>query len=231
MAIPFYLKLLCLKLSYFVFINTYLKNTFAAKPFTPIFAKISFVMKLTNRSIIFTLFLIVLAVATKLIFASQLVMGGFTPIFAIALFSGMIVKNKNAAFLLPLIALFVSDVVIEILFRTNNFAFKGFYKGQIFNYALLLGTALIGWALRGKNYASIALGAVAAPTFFFLVSNFTVWLASTITYSKDVSGLIACYVAGLPFYKNEIIATFFFLPVIMFAYNYIVLQKSKLVIA
>ena len=95
-------------------------------------------MKLNYRSIIFTLILVVLAVATKLIFASQLGMGGFTPIFAIALFSGMIVKNKNAAFLLPLVALFVSDVVIEILFRTNNFAFKGFYKGQIFNYALLV---------------------------------------------------------------------------------------------
>jgi hypothetical protein len=188
-------------------------------------------MKLSYRSILFTAFLILITVVTKLLFASQISFSGFTPIFAIALFSGMIVKEKNATFLMPLLALFLSDVVIEILFRANLFAFKGFYNGQIFNYALLLLTTLIGWAIKGKNYNSIALGSIAAPTVFFLLSNATVWLGTSIAYSKDLTGLITCYEAGLPFYKNELFATIVFLPVIMFAWNYIVQQKSKLVIA
>jgi hypothetical protein len=97
----------------------------------------------------------------------------------------------------------------------------------------LLSATLIGWALKGRSYTSILVGSVAAPTVFFLLSNFNVWLAGTEGgyYSKDFTGLMASYTAGLPFYKNALIATIVFLPAILFSYNLITKQRTSLTLA
>lgn len=190
-------------------------------------------MKLNSRNIVFTVVLIAIATITKIICAANLSLSGFSPIIAIALFSGMIIKDKQASFLMPLLALFISDVLIQILYKFGVFAFAGFYKGQFINYALILLTTLIGWALQGKKLASIATGAIIAPTLFFLLSNFSVWFFSTThtLYSYDAKGLMACYIAALPFYKNALTATIVFLPAILAGYNYIVKAKPRLTLA
>ena len=41
---------------------------------------------------------------------------------------------------------------------------------------------------------------------FFAVSNFGVWLLS-MNYEKTFSGLLECYVMGLPFLQNSFIST------------------------
>ena len=85
--------------------------------------------------------------------------------------------------------------------------------------------------IKAKNIASIALASFAAPTVFFLCSNFTVWLGSTTMYTKDLSGLINCYEMGLPFYRNALISTFVFVPALLFVYNYLVKAKTEIVLA
>jgi len=179
--------------------------------------------------LVFTLLLIVITVAIKLLFANNFAFSGFSPIIAIALFSGMIIKDKGQSFLLPLIALFLSDVVIEVLYRMQWFAFAGLYKYQFFNYALLLLSTAIGWALKGRNVVSVFAGAVAAPTAFFFLSNFSVWYtaAPETFYSQDFKGLMQCLEAGLPFYRNALVATVIFLPVLIIAYNFIVKKEQQ----
>jgi hypothetical protein len=193
----------------------------APKPFTPIFAKMH-KMKLNNRILVFTLILIATAVACKLLFGNNISMSGFSPIIAIAVFSGMMFKEKSMSFLLPLVAVFATDVVIEILHRINLFDYPGFYKNQWINYSLLLGCTLLGWAFKGKNYTSIAGAAIASPTLFFLLSNCSVWFFSKTLYAPNFQGLMDCYTAGLPFYKNALLATIVFLPSIVIAFNLIV---------
>ncbi|MBX2932423.1 MAG: hypothetical protein KF781_10820 [Chitinophagaceae bacterium] len=182
-----------------------------------------------NRLIIFTVALIALTVIVKYICAPVLGLSGFSPIIAIALFAGMSINNKKNAFLLPLIALLASDVIIEVLYRLDLFSFSGFYKGQLINYSLLMLSVLIGWTVKGKSYLSMGIGALAASTLFFLLSNFSVWYSGTM-YVKDFNGLMLCYENALPFYRNELISTTLFLPIIIMGYNYIVQGKSKLVI-
>ncbi|MCZ2224026.1 MAG: hypothetical protein LC122_10390 [Chitinophagales bacterium] len=182
-----------------------------------------------NRLIIFTVALIALTVITKYICAPILGLSGFSPIIAIALFAGMSINNKRYSFLLPLIALLVSDVIIEVLYRLDLFSFQGFYKGQLVNYSLLMLSVLVGWAVKGKNYLPIGISAIAASTIFFLLSNFSVWYSGTM-YSKDFNGLMLCYEYALPFYRNAIISTIIFLPIILVAYNYIIEGKNKLVL-
>ena len=188
-------------------------------------------MKINGRLLGFTILLIAVATACKFFFGPELSWSGFSPVIAIALFSGMIVKDKGQSFLLPLIAVFASDVIIHIFFKLGWFPYAGFYSGQWVNYIFLLLVTLIGWALKGKNYTTLFAGALAAPTLFFLLSNFTVWMGSQQLYEKSFSGLMACYVAGLPFYKNALAGTIIFLPLIILAYTLIVKRRTSLKLA
>lgn len=188
-------------------------------------------MKHNGRLILFTLILVILATACKYFFGPDLDWSGFSPVIAIALFSGFIIKQKDMSFLLPLIALFISDAVIHILYKQGLFPYAGFYDSQWKNYLILLSATLIGWALKGRSYGSLLAGAIGAPTVFFLLSNFNVWLGSEVTYTKDFSGLMSSYVAGLPFYKNALMATLVFLPGILLLYNYLLRRKTVLTVA
>jgi len=189
-------------------------------------------MKLNGKMILFILILIVFTTICKYFFGPEPGWSGFSPVIAIALFSGFILKERDRSFFLPLIALFISDVVIHVLYKFELFEYPGFYNGQWRNYLILLSATLIGWLLKGRSHTSLLAGAIIAPTVFFLLSNFGVWLATTeAAYSKDFSGLMSCYAAGLPFYKNALIATLVFLPAIMFLYNYLTRNRRVLTVA
>jgi hypothetical protein len=190
-------------------------------------------MKINGRLIVFTLILVVLATTCKYFFAPELAWSGFSPVIAIALFSGMIIKERNVSFLLPLLALFLSDMFIEILHRQGMFDFAGFYPGQWRNYLLLLSATLVGWAFKGRSFKSLFAGAVVAPTVFFLLSNFGVWMGwgFEAPYTKDFNGLMECYAAGLPFYRNALVGTLVFLPMIVFVYNYFTKHSTRLTLA
>ncbi|MBK6936092.1 MAG: hypothetical protein IPH18_03830 [Chitinophagaceae bacterium] len=189
-------------------------------------------MKFSRKLIVFTLLLVVLTAACKYFFGPDINWSGFSPVIAIALFSGFIVKEKNASFLLPLLALFISDAVIQLLYTQDLFKYPGFYDGQWKNYLVLLSCTLIGVAFKGRSYSSLLAGGLAAPTLFFLVSNLMAWQANIDTlYARNFGGLITCYEAGLPFYRNSLIATLLFLPVILVAYNYLTKEKAALKLA
>ena len=189
-------------------------------------------MKSNGRLIVFTLILVALTTACKFFFGPELSWSGFSPVIAIALFAGFIIKQKDMSFILPLLALFISDAVIQLLYTQGLFSYAGFYDGQWKNYLVLLISALIGWGLKGRSTGSLIAGGIAAPTVYFLVSNFMVWQAtSEAVYAKSFSGLMTCYEAGLPFYRNSLIATAIFLPVILIVYNYITRKKAELVLA
>ena len=187
-------------------------------------------MRLNYKLFLFTVLLVVVSVFSKLYFSTKLEWSGFSPIIAIALFAGMIVKDKTASFLLPLASLFISDVIIEVLFRCNLFPFQGFYGFQLLNYALLLVTTLIGWMLEGNKVNRIITGAIVAPTLFFILSNLTVWISASF-YTKDITGFVECYLAALPFYLHSLAATFVFLPAFLFSFNYLVKKEKTILIA
>jgi len=189
-------------------------------------------MKISRSQIIFTTILVILTTTTKYLFGPNLDWSGFSPVIAIALFSGFIIKQKEISFMLPLLALFLSDVIIQVLYSADLFPYAGFYSDQWLNYLILLTSVLIGWFLQGKNISSLAFGAFSGPTIFFLVSNLSTWMSSTQTlYPKTFSGLLVCYEAGIPFYRNSLIATLVFLPAILVLYNVIARKKAQLTLA
>jgi len=190
-------------------------------------------MKINGRLVLFTIALVAIATACKFYFGPNIEWSGFSPVIAIALFAGFIIKQKDNSFLLPLLALFFSDVAIHVLYSQGLFEYPGFYGGQWKNYAILLISTLIGWGLKGRSYGSLLAGGLLAPTVFFLVSNLMVWSGSgaEAMYPKSFSGLMLCYEAALPFFKNSVVATLVFVPVIALTYNGLMQKKAGIRLA
>jgi hypothetical protein len=61
--------------------------------------------------------------------------------------------------------------------------------------------------LKAKTtWMRVGAGALLGPTSFFLLSNYAVWAGGGM-YPKTLSGLGTCFVAALPFYRNDLIST------------------------
>jgi hypothetical protein len=116
----------------------------------------------------------------------------FSPIAAMALFSGAYFGRKGLAFAAPLGAMLVSDAVL------------GFHGGMPVVYGSLALIVVLGWLLTTRRSAGrIAAAAVSASVLFYLVTNFGVWALGDM-YPKTLAGLAACYVAALPFFQNSL---------------------------
>jgi len=116
----------------------------------------------------------------------------FTPVGAMALFSGAIIRNRRLAFLFPILALFVGDI------------FVGFHKLMPVVYASFLVSVAIGFLLRDRRTVGrIGLATLLGAIQFFLVTNFAVW-AFGLSYPRSSAGLLACYIAGIPFFWNTL---------------------------
>jgi hypothetical protein len=155
---------------------------------------------------------------------------GFAPQIAIALFSGsLFVKNKQYAFLLPLVSMFLSDLLYQILYVNQLSPIQGFYDGQWQNYLLIAATAVFGFGLQTNKLSKFVGNFIAAPTVYFLVSNFMVW-ASFGGYQRPLTfaGLMQAMVDGLPFYGYSVAGTLVFGAVLFGGYK---LVQPKLVSA
>ena len=122
----------------------------------------------------------------------------FTPVGAMALFSGALLKDRRLAFLFPLVALFVGDIFI------------GFHKLLPIVYASFLINVAIGlWLRDRRTIARISFATLLGAIQFFLVTNFAVWQLLN-SYPKTAAGLAACYLAGVPFFWNTLAGDAFY---------------------
>jgi hypothetical protein len=114
-------------------------------------------------------------------------------ITAVALFGGAYLSRKWLAFAVPLVALFLSDL------------FLGFYSHVEIVYGSFALVVCIGLLLRKRRTPfRIAGAALASSILFFLLTNFGVWFFGSL-YPKNAAGLLACYMAALPFFQNTLI--------------------------
>ena len=119
----------------------------------------------------------------------------FTPVEAIGLFAGAYLADRRLAFLVPLVAMALADVVL------------GLHSGMPVIYGLIAFNVWLGTRLGPDPGAGrvVAYGLGAATT-FFLVSNFAVWLAADgHYYSQDLAGIVACYTLALPFFAYTLL--------------------------
>lgn len=125
-----------------------------------------------------------------------------TPITAMALFSGVYFTDKKYAFIIPLLAMFLSDI------------FLGFSMITLFVYAAFILVGYIGIASKKMNIKTILISSLS----FFIITNFGVWL---IGYPKTFNGLLECYTLAIPFFRNSLIGDFFFAGVMYYGFEFV----------
>lgn len=149
---------------------------------------------------------------------------GFAPQIAMALFAGSVIKDKRIAFLFPLLSMLVSDALYQLLYSQGLTTISGFYEGQWVNYILFAAITIIGFKINSGKLSHIFLGSVAGVLFFFILSNFLVWIGGGLDlnnqpYPKSFDGLMTCFAAGIPFLKGSLIATFVFNALLFGGFN------------
>lgn len=144
----------------------------------------------------------------------------FAPIGAMALFGAAYFSQRYLSFLIPIISMWLADLVLNNVVYSQYFDhFVWFYQGFYWTYGAFILIGLIGFvALKRVKIQNLILASLSASIIFFLLSNFGVW-ASTTMYPKDFSGLITCYAAGLPFFKNTVMGDFVYTGVLFGAFE------------
>lgn len=129
----------------------------------------------------------------------------FTPVGAMALFGAAYFSKRYLTFVVPLIAMWLSDLVLNNVVYAQYFdGFVLFYPGFYWTYSAFIVIGLVGFfLLKRAKPQNIFIASLSASILFFLVSNFGVW-ASGMMYPKDLSGLLACYTAAIPFFQNTL---------------------------
>ena len=133
----------------------------------------------------------------------------FTPIIAAAIFGPVFFKDRVLGLAIPISGMFISDLII------------GFHVYQIVIYLTLVSISLL--IPRNIKLAPITFYAFLSSLWFFLTTNFAVWLVWEY-YPKTFDGLISCFILAIPFFKNTLISTIIF--TILFYYLNKIYQNS-----
>lgn len=143
--------------------------------------------------------LIFLAIISRVI-TNKLQLWNFNAIGAAALFGGIMIRNKRLAYLLPIATLFLSDIFLQLF--TDVQTFYGAYIGQLFFvYGAFLLITWIATHIKKAGPFIILLASIGSGILFYLVTNLGTFLTTNI-YPHTLTGLGACYAAGIPFYKE-----------------------------
>jgi hypothetical protein len=134
-------------------------------------------------------------------------MPNFTPVGGVSLFAGGRLSGWKA-YLLPLVLMAATDPFVG-----------GYSFATPFVYASFMVYVWIGSRLRStENPLAYGAAAVAGSVQFFLITNLAMWLKPVSLYTHDAAGLVACYVAAIPFYPRTLAADLFYSAALFGAY-------------
>ncbi len=183
-------------------------------------------MQSTNKSRVTIIGLLILAAASYRLIPHPY---NFAPITGMALLAGSYLKsNKALAFLLPLVALLLSDIIL------NNTLYRGFYQSegivlfQPYMIATFLSIGLIvgiGMFVKKFKLLHIIGASIGSSVLFFVVTNFGSWLTIPL-YPKNLIGLIECYTAGLPFFPATVFGDLVF-SLVLFGLAAVIMSKIE----
>lgn len=158
---------------------------------------------------------------------------GFAPQWALAIFGGAVIKDKKLAFFMPVLSMFISDLLYQGLFAAGLSSIQGFYDGQWINYLLFASVTLFGFLIKRITVARVLAMSLIAPTYYFIVSNFLTWtgVGEFVEYPKTWDGLMACYTAAIPFYKGSLAATVLFSGILFGSWYFIIRRQRKAALA
>ncbi|MEE9438789.1 MAG: DUF6580 family putative transport protein [Saprospiraceae bacterium] len=183
-------------------------------------------LKSSNSLLISTVFIIGAAFSRLIT-----VLPNFSVIESLALFGGAYIVSKYKAILIPVLALFLSDLVL------NNTILRVFYPNvdgavifpSYLIWSIISMVFIVGFGsvlLKKVNALRVLGGVLGSTAIFFIISNFGVWMTS-LMYPKNLGGLIGCYVAAIPFVMNSLIGNLVFGAILFGSYELITRLRSS----
>lgn len=153
--------------------------------------------------------MIVFAVGMRLLnyFVPGTLPYNFTPVEAIALFGGAYFADRRMAFIVPLGAMLLADLIIATALPR---AWISDWLGTLpAVYGCIALTVFGGFGLARRISAFRVAGyAFASAVLFFLVTNFATWLAAHGGAGEACTqSLAGCYIAGIPFFRGTLAGT------------------------
>jgi hypothetical protein len=128
----------------------------------------------------------------------------FSPVYGALLFGGANLKKRDSIWF-SVITLGISDVVL------TKFSYH-LHVGwdEPFQMAAFASITMIGWMLKSRfSIGRLTFACLAAPTSFYLISDFGVWLGLN-AYPHSWTGLLACYLAAIPYQGRITVSTVLF---------------------
>ncbi|HPX79943.1 MAG TPA: hypothetical protein PK603_06475 [Bacteroidales bacterium] len=145
----------------------------------------------------------------------------FAPIGAMALFGAAYFSQRWLALVIPVFTMWISDLVINnVVYKAYFDHFVWAYQGFYWTYGAFILIVLVGFILLRKVKPSrVIIASLSASVLFFLVSNFGVWASGTM-YPHSFAGLVSCYTAGIPFFKNTLLGDLVYSGVMFGAFEF-----------
>lgn len=133
----------------------------------------------------------------------------FTPLGAMAILAGAVVKDIRMGMIIPIAAMLISDALI------------GFHSSLLFVYGAVIVMVLISrYLLSAYSVTKLAMTALLASILFYLITNFGAWLSHDM-YPRTINGLWQAYVAGIPFFRNTVLGSLFFTAISFYALTFL----------
>ena len=123
----------------------------------------------------------------------------FTPIIAVAIFAPRIINHIPIVICATLLAMLIADI------------YWGLHSHMIWTYGSIALCTLLATKMRLMTMS------ILGPILFFIVTNFAVWTSGH--YSLTLTGLMACYIAGIPFFYMTLLST------ILYVFSFYMIEK------
>ena len=130
----------------------------------------------------------------------------YTPIGAMALFGGCYFSDKWKAFLVPILTLWLSDLVMNYFYFHQ---FSWFYGGFAWTYGAFALMVVVGTFIKKVNVGNVVLASIATALIHYIVTDLGVWLDGTM-YPLNWQGFTACYVAAIPYLQKMLASNLIF---------------------
>lgn len=170
-----------------------------------------------KKKIILAVFVICFGVIFRIFLNEKIAIPNFEAVTALSLLSGSFLGGLYSIFV-PLSIMFLSDIPLG---NPSTELRLGNTPIYFFTWSAFILIGLLG-ALFKRNskyyFVKITAMGIASILFFYIWTNFGWWLISGM-YPMALRGLVQCYIAGIPFLRNQLISVIFFVPLFNFVFS------------
>lgn len=148
----------------------------------------------------------------------------FSCIGAVALFGGAYFKRFGQSMLMPLVLLFLSDLLL-ILTMGFEYAFNG---QSLAMYSAFILMTLVGRLMIKKvNIQNVVLASLIGVFIHWIVTDFAVWYGSPF-FAQNLIGFWEVLVLAIPFERTFLISTLLYSAIMFGSFEWIKVKFPKL---